>query len=123
MTGIGIVESLLRTPSSGCHAARRSAPLSLYAGRGVGVRVLALELLTLELGGVALVEEAVFDLDPVGQVFAVDVLLHGLEGNRPEERARFHGGAESPVDDGVHGRILAVDRDHNDVFTRLASGL
>src|SRR5687767_8237762 len=47
-----------------------------------------LELFALEFGGVALVEEAVLDDHPVGEIFAVDVLHHRLVGDRSEERTR-----------------------------------
>ncbi len=48
-----------------------------------------LELLSLELGGVVDVEEAVFDLDPFGNLFAVDEFHHRLVCDRAEERAGF----------------------------------
>src|SRR3954452_21759482 len=79
-----------------------------------------LKLLALILGGIALVEEAVCDLDPVRQVLAGDVLVHRVERNWPEERAGLDSCPERPVENRVERGILAVDRDDGDILSRLA---
>src|SRR5918997_638981 len=80
-----------------------------------------LELLALELRGIALVEEAVLDLDPIRDVLAGNVLVHRLERDRPEERARLDRCPERPVDDRIEGGVRAVDRDQDHILTRRAA--